>query len=171
MTAPFIIGRSTVPQWLHETMVDQFVRTQTSPTDEIGHDLFDRVPSARLAYNAQSVRAAVYSLIGPHRLDRCIHAHLNLSPTPGDWHTDDYCGNPWPPSRRFVIVCYYPQTVTVDMGPTEVNFPVGPAGAFIPVVGPAGTFIAIRPDVWHRSTANTSGQRRVMFKFLAEATT
>ena len=107
------------------------------------------------------MRRTVTDLIGPHRLDPCQHLHLNDSPEPGGWHTDDYCGQPWPGPAA--IVCYFPQATPPEMGPTvarvddtELRPPPLPGG-----------FLVMRHDVAHRSTPNVTGRPRFMVKLVA----
>lgn len=136
---------------------------QLSGAGEIGHDLLERAPAAARVTTDEAVRDAVERLAGPAVLDACRHVHVNDSATSGPWHQDDYCGQPWPPGERYVIVCYFPQDTTPEMGPTAVRLPNGTQQV---AAGTAGTFVAMRHDVRHRATANVTGRERVMLKFL-----
>ena len=69
---------------------------------------------------------------------------------------------------------YYPQDVTLDMGPTSVipgthyyNTPdQAHQRAEAPLCAPAGTVTLVHYDLWHRATPNDSDQKRFMMKFL-----
>lgn len=97
-------------------------------------------------------------------MDGCCHVHENDRASPGDWHCDDYCGQPWPESPRRMILCYFPQDTTPDMGPTELLID----GQVVSAAGPAGTFVLMGHDMLHRAGANVSGRRRLMVKVLVQ---
>jgi hypothetical protein len=109
---------------------------------------------------------AVHAVIGPNALaDACRHVHTNTADQHGDWHIDDYCGKPWPADSQFAILCYFPQDTPPQLGPTQIRLD----GREILGGGPAGSCLLMREHVEHRSTANISGQPRIMLKYLFRA--
>lgn len=163
MSAPsYISGHSGIDERLHRLLLTQLDDT----VGDVGHELFRWAPVAAIIAGDRFIGEAVERLIGPARLDECRHVHTNDSPEPGDWHVDDYCGEPWPDDARHVIVCYFPQDTPANMGPTAVRA----NGAQYVAAGRAGTFVAMRHDVEHRATGNRSGQQRVMIKYLYRST-
>jgi len=108
----------------------------------------------------------VRGMLGPDvEPDPCRHVHTNPSPILGDWHVDDYCGQPWPEGWQFAILCYFPQDTPVELGPTVARI----NGQEVIADGPAGTCLLMRHDVEHRSTGNTTGGERFMLKYLFRA--
>ena len=157
MTKHVLAFASSLPAWFHAHVLKQ--------VDQVGDD----APHSKVPYgvlNDPAVRHAVEQLLGPDVVwDDCRHVHLNDSRHPGPWHTDDYCGQPWPEDRRFAILCYFPQATPPELGPTAVRG----NGRGILAAGPPGACLLFRQDVEHRATANTSGERRVMLKYLFSA--
>ncbi len=155
-------GQSRIEPKIHTIILYQLVWAEQWPNEEIGHDLLDRAPLARMIQRDKVVKRAVTNILNTRqwKWDDCCHIHHNNRSTPGNWHCDDYDGLSFEDYRRFAIVCYSPQDTTMEMGPTSTR------GGDC-TEGPAGTFIVFRPDIEHRAMANISGKRRVMLKFLA----
>ena len=146
-----------------------------------GNNILPRIPEISKIFSDDSVRGALTSILGedytmhPHR-----YCHLNRPGSKGqNWHKDDYIFDQNVRHHRFrwVIVFYYPQEVTSDMGPTGIlpgrhNFntisssdPRQSIEDEYKLCGPAGTVAIVNFDVWHRATANISDKDRLMLKF------
>lgn len=154
--------------------------TQRNP----GNNLLPLVPEIARVYDHPAVRGALTRILGPgYRMHGHRHGHLNRPGTPAqDWHKDSYVYDPAirHPRPRFVLALYYPQDVTLDMGPTGLM----PGRHYVPdvsdprldhsteaslgVCGPAGTVAIVHNDAWHCKMVNTSANRRFMLKFLFE---
>ena len=89
----------------------------------------------------------------------CVHVHVNDQPVFGDWHVDDFDGEPWPDEGEWRIVFFYPHDVDVFSGPVQVE-------GCAPLTGPAGTWVVVPNLVVHRATPNLSGVVRFMLKFV-----
>ena len=75
---------------------------------------------------------------------------------------------------RWTMAFYYPQDVSLDMGPTAIL----PATQYYnsskqayereeqPLCGRAGTVTIVHYDLWHRAMPNASDRDRFMVKFL-----
>lgn len=166
----------------------EFHRQVCAQLDEVldkegnpGNNILPRAPQIAQVFSSAPVRGALSSLLGPnYSMHPHRYCHLNRPGSSGQtWHKDDYIFDQNVRHHRFrwVIAFYYPQAVTEDMGPTGVQpgrqFYNGisdsdPAKSTEPEVklcGPAGTVALVNFDVWHRATANTSQNERLMLKF------
>ncbi|MBP1996280.1 phytanoyl-CoA dioxygenase family protein [Paenibacillus eucommiae] len=104
------------------------------------------------------------------------HGHLTKAGTGNvEWHKDNYWFNekirnhhPWS-----VIIFYYTQDVTEDMGPSAIipgthnyyDLPGNESELMLKVTGKAGTMALIAYDLWHTATANLSAIDRYMLRF------
>lgn len=140
-----------------------------------GNNLLPRVPEIRQLFDAPAVRGALTGILGPgYTMHPHRHGHLNRPGqlVPQEWHKDSHfyqlpLHRPWS-----VLVLYYVQDVTEDMGPTEIM----PASQYyeqfheeMPTLkpcGPAGTLVIAHYDLWHRASLNVSLQDRYMLKFV-----
>lgn len=164
---------------------DEFHRNMLSKLDDVyatdgnpGNNLLPRVPELHKVFDHPAIKGALTSVLGedyimhPHR-----HGHFNNSPQAGGWHKDSYWGydkirmhHPW-----WAMIFYYPQDVTLDMGPTGVmpgtqahqerNFEQDETVEELKAEGGKGTFVLVQYDIWHRANANSSGKSRYMLKF------
>lgn len=164
---------------------DEFHRAMLNKLDEVyatdgnpGNNLLPRVPELHKVFEHPAIKGALTSVLGegyimhPHR-----HGHFNNSPQAGGWHKDSYWGydkirthHPW-----WAMIFYYPQDVTLDMGPTGVmpgtqahqerNFDQDETVEELKAEGGKGTFVLVQYDIWHRANANSSGKSRYMLKF------
>jgi hypothetical protein len=146
-----------------------------------GNNLLPRIPEIQQVWDHPKVRGALTSLLGsgyilnPHR-----HPHLNPPGSKGQtWHKDCYVWdhNLRSPRFRWILALYYPQDVTLEMGPTGLlpgrhpyptisdPDPSRCTEADLPIVGPAGTIALVNFDAWHRAMPNTSDRKRYMLKF------
>ncbi|CAF0921754.1 unnamed protein product [Rotaria sordida] len=158
-----------------------------------GNNILPRVPLLQRLFDDPVITGALESLLGsnyvmqPHR-----HPHLT-SPGSDDqsWHKDSFFGYRKllrHHQLRYVMIMYYPQDTTVEMGPTGIKprtqYDVMDPKIYqhnkifessdaknddkndIYVVCMAGTVVLIHYDIVHRGTANTSSSSyRFMFKF------
>lgn len=146
--------------------------------EDRGNNLLPRCPELNQVFADPTLRGAVRSTAGP---DAIMHPHRAIhhsGPAAGrkHWHKDSYWGyrrryrnhRPW-----WVMIMYYPQDVTFEMGPTHVlpgrQYHLTRAdddergSAY--VTGEAGTFFLIHYDLWHTAYFNTSDAHRYMLKF------
>ncbi|MFK7696559.1 HEAT repeat domain-containing protein [Paenibacillus sp. HJGM_3] len=142
-----------------------------------GNNLYPRIRELQTVFDHPVIKGALTSVLGPgYMMHAHRHGHYNNSPKPGGWHKDSYWGfkrmrnhRPW-----WAMVMYFPQNTPTELGPTGVM----PGTHYYAsrtfesddlheetAAGPAGTFALIHYDIWHRSTANISGQERFMLKF------
>lgn len=142
-----------------------------------GHALIPLVPEAAAILTDPVIDGALRSVLGTDYLvDPCRHIHLNNHPEHGPWHQDDYCGTVLPPERYpwRAMLCIMPQDTPPERGPTgcmpgsqwSPEAILAPDVPEVLVSGPAGTCALLRFDLWHRATANVTGEERVMLKFL-----
>ncbi|SFL44322.1 HEAT repeat [Paenibacillus sp. 1_12] len=158
---------------LSETL-DQVYKEEGNP----GNNILPRIPDLAKVFDHPVIRGALSSVLGedymmhPHR-----HGHFNRSAEAGGWHKDSYWGHykmrnhhPW-----WAMIFYYPQEVTLDMGPTGImpgtqcyqtrTFVENETQEERKATGSAGTFALVHYDIWHRANANIAGKDRYMLKF------
>ncbi|MEM7126700.1 MAG: HEAT repeat domain-containing protein [Chloroflexota bacterium] len=142
------------------------------------NDIYPLIPELVEVFAHPAVVGALTSILGrgyimhPHR-----HCHLNRPGTPAQGqHKDSYeeDENVRHHRTRWAMAFYYPQDVTVEMGPSAIQ----PGTQYyntrqeaqqhqeIALTGKAGTVTIIHYDLWHRALANQSDQQRFMMKFL-----
>jgi len=150
-----------------------------------GNNILPTVPEIADVYNHPAVCSALTRILGPeYRMHGHRHGHRTLPGSkPQGWHKDSTVYDPTVrhPRPRFLLALYYPQTVTLDMGPTGVIA----RRQYIPDISdadqerttepgqtplcvPAGTVVLAHNDAWHCAMANTSDRPRFMLKFLFE---
>jgi HEAT repeat protein len=160
-------------QKLSETL-NQVYKEEGNP----GNNLLPRIPDLAKVFDHPVIRGALSSVLGadymmhPHR-----HGHFNRKAEAGGWHKDSYWGHykmrnhhPW-----WAMIFYYPQEVTLDMGPTGImpgtqcyqtrTFAEDETREEVKATGKAGTFALVHYDIWHRANANIAGKDRYMLKF------
>ena len=168
-----------------------------------GNNLLHAAPSLRgpACLEAPALVAALTRLLGPgYRIHPHCRGHLRQHGAKTSmWHVDAYKGLPWCSGRhhepRWLMIMYYPQQTTADMGPTQLlpgsqyyrgdsdrqhysrgHIPDfseqlgGWATVVETVVGPAGTIVVMHYDLWHRALASASPLPRYMLKFVASRT-
>lgn len=145
--------QSSLPPSVHEEMF----RLASMLGENTPHE---EVPTAILA-DPKVITAAGALLGHTAKPDICKHIHENNQAKDGDWHQDDYDGNPWP-EGDWAILFYFPQDTPLEMGGTSISV----NGQEIIAEGPAGTCLLARGDVTHRARANTTGRNRIMMKYL-----
>jgi hypothetical protein len=165
---------------LHRSIYDQLEAVFDSEGNP-GNNLLPRIPDIQQVWDHPKVRGALTSLLGPdYILNPHRHPHLNPPGSKGQtWHKDCYVWdhNLRSPRFRWILALYYPQDVTLDMGPTGILPGMHPyptvsdpdpgrcTEADLPLVGPAGTVALVNFDAWHRAMPNTSDRKRYMLKF------
>ncbi|MEK3722259.1 HEAT repeat domain-containing protein [Paenibacillus sp. FSL H8-0034] len=158
---------------LSETL-DQVYKEEGNP----GNNILPRIPDLAKVFDHPVISGALSSVLGedymmhPHR-----HGHFNRNAEAGGWHKDSYWGHskmrnhhPW-----WAMIFYYPQEVTLDMGPTGImpgtqcyqtrTFAENETQEERKATGRAGTFALVHYDIWHRANANIAGKDRYMLKF------
>lgn len=144
-----------------------------------GNGIYEAIPRLRELFEHEQVRGALDSLLGPgHVMHRHRHLHTTV---PGfssfHWHQDDV--NMRHHQVRRILVMYYPQDVTHEMGPTIVlpgthfrNAPTSRMNSYTNFRGqvelnvPAGTLAITHYDIWHTRVPNTTSRNRHMLKFV-----
>ena len=159
------------PAQFHRAIYDEIefaLENEGNPSNNI----LPRVPLLRDVLDHPAVVGALTSILGPdyyvyhHRF-----CHFNPPGSEGQrLHKDSLTRRQH--LTRWVMAMYYPQDVTVEMGPTAVvpgshyhNTDPGPADEVRSAVE-AGTVTIVNYDIWHRATPNTSDRNRYMVKFL-----
>ncbi len=144
----------------------------------LGNNVLPLIPEIQKVFDDPAVRGALTSVLGqnylmhPHR-----YCHLNAPGSDGQQaHKDTYEGEEQVKRHRcrWVLVFYYPQNTTADMGASAVlsgtqYYETADAARTHPekvLCGEAGTVVIAHYDLWHRATANTSTKKRYMLKFL-----
>ncbi|MCZ7648645.1 MAG: HEAT repeat domain-containing protein [Planctomycetota bacterium] len=171
----FLVLNDELPQSFHDTLRRQCAAVAERRGGNPGNNILPHVPALQAVFESPAIKGALTSILGPRF---CMHPHRhmheNRNSAGGGWHKDSYWGykrqmrhhRPW-----WVMIMYYPQDTTTEMGPTGVipgsashQTRDGDEGA-LGVTGKAGTFFMIEYDIWHRATPNTSGLERYMLKF------
>jgi HEAT repeat protein len=175
----FLTLKPRLPESFHARMFES-VRDMfgADGSGNPGNNLLPLEPALRNVIDDPVVKGAVTSIVGD---DYWLHPHRFPHENPPGteeqvWHHDSYWGykrkvhdhRPW-----WVMVMYYPQAVTRDIGPTDVA-----AGSYclakrsvaidamsVPTIGDAGTCTMIHYDIWHRKMKNFSERERFMVKF------
>src|SRR5207248_6788306 len=113
----YLLVETEFPPSFHQEVcrrIDEVLGAGGNP----GNAILERVPALAEVYAQPAVRGALVSLLGP---EMTMHPHRHchsLPPGAGgqQWHQDDV-------NRRHhqvwrVLAMYYPQDVTLEMGPT-----------------------------------------------------
>ena len=171
--------QSELPASFHANLVQQ-LDTVLAAEGNWGNNILPRVPEIQKIFRAPEVHGALASILGPNYIMHPHrHAHCNVPGSAAQaLHKDSthYSGDVdiRHHRSRWAMAFYYPQEVTEDMGPTSIlpgtqyyeEESHDPDNAELILCGKAGTLTIVNFDVWHRATANTSGKRRWMLKFL-----
>ncbi len=180
ITNGYIQLQADLPAVFHREIY-QHLETLLAEEANPGNNILPRIPAIQQIFENPTICGALTSILGagyimhPHR-----YCHLR---TPGnepqDWHKDDYVFDHNVRHHRFrwVMAFYYPQDVTVDMGPTGLlpgrQFynhvsaidPEQTTEPALSLCGKAGTVTLVNFDTWHRGMANISDKKRYMLKF------
>ncbi len=173
----FVIVKARLSPVFHESVraqADEIFSTTGNP----GNDILPAIPQLADLFSHPSVTGALTSILGPGYAMH-PHRHCHLTPprkTAQRHHQDSYEDdqNVRHHRTRWAMAFYYPQDVTLDMGPTSVL----PASQYytsrdqaekqeeVLLCGEAGTVTIVHYDLWHRATTNRSERNRFMMKFL-----
>ena len=177
LTHGYLVLRTGHPAAFHRRILRQ-IETLYATAGNPGNDILPRVPDLFEILRDPAFDGALQSLLGadyllhPHR-----HCHENPSGSSGqEMHQDSYENdqNVRHHRTRWAMAFYYPQDVTLEMGPTAIL----PASQYYdcgaqahqreerPLCGAAGTVTIVHYDLWHRAMANTGDRHRYMVKFL-----
>ncbi|NBD23936.1 HEAT repeat domain-containing protein [Paenibacillus glycinis] len=170
----YLVLQNDLPKELHRGVmrqIDYALQNEGNP----GNNILPRVPDIGKFFDTPVVKGALTSVLGP---DYYMHPHRhmhynqpgNQAPGGGQWHKDGYWSamrshRPW-----WVMMFYYTQDITEDMGPTAV-MPGSQYSEKLPgretvlPTGKAGTIALVHFDLWHKASLNTSGLDRYMLKF------
>ncbi len=192
MSAPILLTDAQVQAYLtngyitvqtaHSPAVHQNIHRQIetlfATEGNPGNDILPKVPDLYQILQDPAVDGALQSLLGPsYLIHPHRHCHHNLSGSEGQgMHQDSYENdqNVRHHRTRWTMAFYYPQDVSLDMGPTAIL----PATQYynsseqayereeLPLCGRAGTVTIVHYDLWHRAMPNASDRDRFMVKFL-----
>jgi hypothetical protein len=159
---------------VHESLQDLF-----AGHDNPGNEILSRVPTLSDLFGDPEIDGALTSILGPdYLIHRHRHCHNHDSGAAAqDMHKDyPVGGNVRDINPRQVLILYYPQAVTPDMGPTAIQ----PGSQYCltpPQVSDemalccdAGTVVITHYEIWHRATENISRDTRYMVKFVGMRT-
>ena len=158
--------------------IQQQIETLFATEGNPGNDILPKVPDLYQILQDPAVDGALQSLLGPSYL---IHPHRHCHHNPcgsegQGMHQDSYENdqNVRHHRTRWTMAFYYPQDVSLDMGPTAIL----PATQYynsseqayereeLSLCGRAGTVTIVHYDLWHRAMPNASDRDRFMVKFL-----
>jgi hypothetical protein len=174
-----------LPQGYNDEICDSLRKIPENP----GERIVEALPKISVVMEHPSVIGALTSLLGPGFFkDPGGHIHMNPPKTRAQpWHQDERFGRGHQDRDidhiKHVMLMYYPQDVTEDMGPTvllpgsqrRVAAPetmvtlVNLKGQVFSTVS-AGSVLLTHYDIWHAGTGNRSDRVRYMFKFLYSRT-
>ena len=177
LTNGYITVQTGHPPAVHHNIhrqIEALFATEGNP----GNDILPKVPDLYQILRDPAVDGALQSLLGPsYLIHPHRHCHHNPSGSKGQgMHQDSYENdqNVRHHRTRWTMAFYYPQDVSLDMGPTAIL----PATQYYnsskqayereeqPLCGRAGTVTIVHYDLWHRAMANASDRDRFMVKFL-----
>ena len=177
LTNGYITVQTAHPPAVHQNIHRQ-IETLFATEGNPGNDILPQVPDLYQILRDPAVDGALQSLLGPSYL---IHPHRHCHHNPcgsqgQGMHQDSYENdqNVRHHRTRWTMAFYYPQDVSLDMGPTAIL----PATQYYnsseqayereeqPLCGRAGTVTIVHYDLWHRAMPNASDRDRFMVKFL-----
>ncbi|MCM3628230.1 HEAT repeat domain-containing protein [Paenibacillus glycanilyticus] len=174
ITNGYLVLHNDLPDELHRSVMNQIdfvLQNEGNP----GNNILPRVPDIQKFFETPVTKGALTSVLGP---DYYMHPHRHMhfnqpgngKPGGGDWHKDGFWSSmrshrPW-----WVMMFYYTQDITEDMGPTAImpgsqyNETFPNQSTLLPT-GKAGTIALVHFDLWHKASLNTSIIDRYMLKF------
>ena len=177
LTNGYITVQTAHPPAVHQSIhrqIEALFATEGNP----GNDILPKIPNLYQILRDPAVDGALQSLLGPsYLIHPHRHCHHNPSRSQGQgMHQDSYENdqNVRHHRTRWTMAFYYPQDVSLDMGPTAIL----PATQHYnsskqayereeqPLCGRAGTVTIVHYDLWHRAMPNASASDRFMVKFL-----
>ena len=177
LTNGYITVQTAHPPAVHQSIHRQ-IETLFATEGNPGNDILPKVPDLYQILRDPTVDGALQSLLGPsYLIHPHRHCHHNPSGSQGQgMHQDSYENdqNVRHHRTRWTMAFYYPQDVSLDMGPTAIL----PATQYYnsskqayereeqSLCGQAGTVTIVHYDLWHRAMPNASDRDRFMVKFL-----
>ena len=170
----YVTVQADYPAAFHASIFRQ-IKTVLETEGNPKGNIMSRVPALQDIVDHPHVVGALTSILGPDYYMESVggHCHFNepgnRSVERGRLHRDGFLFLQH--RTRWMMLKYYPQDVTADMGPTAVvpgvhyNNVAPDVDIEVPMCGPAGTVILVHYDVWHRATPNRSDKNRYMLKF------
>ncbi|QHT59826.1 phytanoyl-CoA dioxygenase [Paenibacillus lycopersici] len=174
ITQGYLVLQNELPQELHRSVMNQIdfvLQNEGNP----GNNILPRVPDIQKFFETPVTKGALTSVLGP---DYYMHPHRHMhynqpgngKPGGGEWHKDGFWSSmrshrPW-----WVMMFYYTQDITEEMGPTAImpgsqyNEKFPNRKELLPT-GKAGTIALVHFDLWHKASLNTSNIDRYMLKF------
>ncbi|SEO50903.1 HEAT repeat domain-containing protein [Paenibacillus sp. OV219] len=174
ITKGYVVLQNELPEELHRSVMNQIdfaFQNEGNP----GNNILPRVPDIQKFFETPVTKGALTSVLGP---DYYMHPHRHMhynqpgngKPGGGEWHKDGFWSSmrshrPW-----WVMMFYYTQDITEDMGPTAImpgsqyNEKFQNQPELLPT-GKAGTIALVHFDLWHKASLNTSNIDRYMLKF------
>ena len=159
------------PSRFHRAVYDEIESVLESEGNP-GNNILSRVPLLQDILDHPAVVGALTGILGPdYYLYPHRFCHFNPPGSEGQTlHKDSLTRRQH--RTRWAMAMYYPQDVSVEMGPTGVvpgshyyNTGTGPAYE-VRSAAEAGEVRIVHYDIWHRGTPNTSDRNRYMVKFL-----
>jgi hypothetical protein len=183
----YILVTPSCPASLHQQVCRELDKNGTIPVDlendPTGLELLEKSPALKEVFNDPLIHGATTSLVGHDYFIFGRYCHAN-GPGQGGvyWHQDDVNARHY--QVRRLMFLYYPQEVTLDMGPTFVvpgthllNTPTDQMQAYgnirgqIPLTVSAGTVAITHYDIWHSATRNKSlDKMRYLVKYYVDRT-
>ncbi len=177
ITNGYVTVKAPFTPAFHETVraqAEEIFSTRGNP----GNHILPAIPQLADLFSHPAVTGALTSILGPGYAMH-PHRHCHLTPprqSAQRHHQDSYEDdrNVRHHRTRWAMAFYYPQDVTLEMGPTSVL----PASQYytsrdqaekqqeVRLCGEAGTVTIVHYDLWHRATTNRSHRNRFMMKFL-----
>ena len=177
LTNGYITVQSAHPPTFHQRIHRQ-IETLFATEGNPGNDILPKVPDLYQILQDPAVDGALQSLLGPsYLIHPHRHCHHNPSGSKGQgMHQDSYENdqNVRHHRTRWTMAFYYPQDVSLDMGPTAIlpttQYYNSSKQAYEreeqPLCGQAGAVTIVHYDLWHRAMPNASDRDRFMVKFL-----
>ena len=183
MTSFIINGYHIVEPELPADFNEQVLSTLLQMPENPGEHIVEALPAMKDVLDDRAVSGALTSLLGQEYIrEPGGHIHMNPPHTRAQpWHQDERFGRSHQDRDvdhiQHVMLMYYPQDVTNDMGPTvllpgshrRVASPesmvtlVNLHGQFFSIVN-AGSVLLTHADIWHAGTGNRSDRIRYMVK-------
>jgi hypothetical protein len=162
------------PEGINKSICDELDKLEENPMNEI----LDVVPKLKEVFGHPMVVATFASLLGDN-YQESTHRHWHLKAPNSSymhWHQDGV-NTRQVTEIRTLLALYYPQEVTVDMGPTVIvpgtHFRNAPTDRManhfniegqVPLIVKAGTMAVTVYSLWHGTFANTTDKKRHMIK-------
>ncbi len=174
----YLILKPQLPMAYHQATYAQ-LSAMIEADDNPGNELLTVAPYLHEVLEDPVITGALESLVGPNNV-RNRHCHCHAwgpgNETQG-WHKDYPLGSNMRYHRgRTLLLFYYPQDVTPNMGPTAIQ----PGSQYykhstpnlpgLNLCAQAGSVVITHYELWHQATANTSKHMRFMLKFLYHRT-